>query len=160
MKLRIAALTALTAMLMAQTAPRFAASTGTVSLAGAGTALTVQQPAIGAKPIYLQSAVINCSVACTVTQSQNGTAATATAGTATAVLPSTFARSNATVWTASNVGSGTAVGSPLQIPAGGTFTLDLSQISLPSGNSNTNYSITVGSITGNASIDIYFTERN
>ena len=137
----------------------FSSTTGTVALSGSGATFTIQQVASGPKSLTLDTATVYCSVACVVTQSQNGTAATATAGTVVGLNPNSNARAQATVYTASNVGAGTAVGTPINVPAGQTVTIDLSKIVIPSGGTNLNYSITVSSITGDYSIGLIHKER-
>ncbi len=71
----------LAASAWAQPQNRFSATSGDVSLSGAGTKLTLQQPATNGKQVTMEAAVVYCSVACDLTMAQNGTAATATAGT-------------------------------------------------------------------------------
>lgn len=137
---------------------RYVATTGDVSLSGATTAFTIQQPAANGAQVQLITAVIYCSVACDITQAQNGTAATATTGTATAIMPIGPA-ARATVWTASNVGGGTSIGGLLHLSAGERITLDLSSISLGNGGTGTNYTIAVSSITGTANIALFWSER-
>lgn len=94
------------------------------------TALTVQQPVAADARIItfgdanVAGASVYCVSASTATISWNGTAATATAGTE-AKLPGTQRPSGMTVWTASNVGSGTT-GPVYNVPAGATFSIDLS----------------------------------
>jgi hypothetical protein len=66
---------------------RYSSTTGDVSLSGAGTKFTIQQPATNANMVQLEAAVVYCSVACDFTMAQNGTAATTTAGTVTEILP-------------------------------------------------------------------------
>jgi len=97
------------------------------------TALTIQQPATGARQIdfgdaRVAGASVYCSGAQTATLKWNGTAATATAG-AEVKLPNTANASGVTVWTASNVGSGTT-GPVYNIAAGATLPLDLSWLRL------------------------------
>lgn len=92
------------------------------------TALTLQQPATNARQItFGNSTVAGASVYCVAAQtaqiSWNGTAATATAGTELK-LPGTIRASGMTVWTASNVGAGTA-GPIYNVPAGGTMAFDM-----------------------------------
>ena len=92
------------------------------------TALTLQQPATNARLISFGSpTVAGASVYCVAAQTAslfwNGAAATATAGTEK-MLPGTQQPSGMTVWTASNVGTGTT-GPVYNVPAGGTFNLDL-----------------------------------
>lgn len=137
----------------------FSSSTGVVSLSGAGATATIQQVASGPKSINFDTATVYCSVACTITQSQNGTAATATAGTITGLNPNSNARAQATFYTASNVGAGTAVGTPVTCSSACTVVLDLSKVTIPSGGTNLNYSVTISSITGNYSIGFIHRER-
>jgi len=137
----------------------YSATTGDVSLSSAGTSFTIQQPATNGKNVKLSSALVYCSVACDITQAQNGTAATATAGTATAILPGgLFTPATATVWTASNVGSGTAVGGTIHQTSQQYIPIDLSKISMGNTGKNTNYTITISSITGTANITLFWTE--
>lgn len=136
---------------------RYSATTGDVSLTGTGTTLTIQQPATPGKQITLESATVYCSVACSVTLAENGAAATATAGALMPVLPS-IKPTYATVYTASNVGAGTAVGGIVHLGAAQTVVLDLSKIALGAGTPNANFSISVSSITGTANITLIETE--
>lgn len=140
---------------------RFSMTTGDAVLNAAATTLTIQKPAIVAgvagKNIALESVTVYCSVACNVTQASNGTAATTTAATVTPIPPNS-ATPTATAFSASNVGGGTAIGGITHIPAGGTVTLDLSKVVLFGGGTGTNYSITVGSITGTANITAILSE--
>lgn len=92
------------------------------------TALTVQQPATNARQITFGDAnVAGASVYCaanqTATISWTGTAATSTAGSEV-LLPGTQLPSGMTIWTASNVGSGTT-GPVYNVIAGTTFSIDL-----------------------------------
>lgn len=136
---------------------RYSSTSGNVSLSGSGYSFTIQQPNSGAKQITLEAAVVYCSVACSVTQSQNGTAATATAGTINPLLPFGPA-SSATIWTASNVGGGVAAGGSLALQAGIPQSLDMSKIVLPKQNSATNYTFVFSSITGTANVTLYWSE--
>ena len=137
---------------------RYSATTGNVSLTGTATSFTVQQPAQNGKQVHLEAAVVYCSVACSLTQSQNGTAATATAGTVNPLLP--FGPTiPSTVWTGSNVGNGVAAGGILNLQAGIPVTLILSGLTLPATNAATNYTFTIASITGTANITVYWMEN-
>ena len=155
-----------------QNAVRWFATTGDVSLNGAGTTATIQQPATGAQQVQLEQIVVYCSVACNVTQTANGTAATATAGTIQAILPNPLSSSaqpvvpNVTFWTASNVGAGTAQAGIFHIGGLGTQDFCLSTacgalrtvyLAIPPGSpgGNANYSVTISSITGTANITFY-----
>lgn len=160
MKRLLALMAACASLAFAQAPIRYSATTGDVVLSGSGTAFTIQQPAANAKQVTLESAQVYCSVACTVTQSQNGAAATATAGTSAAILPTLPApAASATTWTASNVGGGTAAGGKLYVPATATVVLDLSQIKMGATGTGTNYSIVVSSITGTANITFTWSEK-
>ncbi len=136
----------------------FTSSTGVVALAGAGATATIQRGSGTSSLIQLHEATVYCSVACTITQSQNGTAATATAGNVRALNPN-FTAATATFWTASNVGAGTTVGSPITCTAACTIVIDLSKISIPRQSTAYNYSITISSITGDYSIGFLHKEK-
>lgn len=131
----------------------YVSSTGNVSLSSAATAATLQQPATNAKSVALQWASVYCSAACVATQSITGTAATATAGTPVAVPGNVAGAAVATFWTASNAGSGTTIAVD-NIPAGGTFTFDLSKIRLPAFGTTSNYTISIASVTATVNIKI------
>ncbi len=94
----------------------------------ATTALTLQQPAANARQISFGSATVAgawvyCASASTASFFWNGTAATSTTGSEVK-LPGTQQPSGMTVWTGSNVGTGTT-GPVYNVPAGSTFTFDL-----------------------------------
>lgn len=165
MKALIVLLFCLPLAVQAQNVTRWFATTGQVSQVAAASTATIQQLSSGSAQtmIYLDQIVVYCSVACSITQSANGTAATATAGTITPLLP---AQLNtvvpATFWTASNVGAGTAQGGAVNLPAGATVTLCLSpscgnagQITIGTGGSASNYSVTISSITGTSNVTFY-----
>lgn len=137
----------------------FSSSTGVVALVGAGVTATLQQVSGGPKEAQLDTATVFCSVACTITQKQNGTEATATAGTIRGLNPNGSAASQVTFWTASNVGAGTSVGVPVTCTAACTVVLDLSKIIIPRGTTAVNYSVEISSITGNYSIGFVHRER-
>lgn len=150
--------------LQAQQVTRWVATTGDVVLVSAATAATIQQPATNGSQAYLDQIVVYCSVTCSLTLAANGAAATATAGTITPLLPSQLNAPIAqTFWTASNVGTGTAQGGIVHVPAGGTVTLCLSpscgnpaQVILGIGaGTASNYTASVASITGTANLTFY-----
>lgn len=116
------------------------------TLAGAGEALTLQQPSSSAKDTLPQSAALYCSVACTVTLEINGTAASSTAGTVVDLLGQSNT-STTTAWVASDVGTGTTVAKYV-IAAGSTYVVDLTGIRLRGSNTAKNMSLRVNSITG------------
>lgn len=111
------------------------------------TALTIQQPATGARQItfgdtfnQIAGATISCAAAQTATISWNGTAATSTAG-AELKLPGTVNASGATIWTGSNVGGGTP-GPVYQIAANQNVPLSLTWFQLFTAGTGTNLTIT------------------
>lgn len=136
----------------------YSSTSGNVSLSGTGYSFTIQQPKTGSNQVSLQAAVVYCSVACTLTQSQNGTAATATAGSINPLLP--FGpTSPTTVWGASNASGGTTAGGALSLLAGIPTTLDMSRITLPKGNTSTNYTFVFSSINGTVNVTLYWQEQ-
>lgn len=147
----------------AQNTARWMATTGDVGLSAAATAATIQQPATNGSLALVDQITIYCSVACNVTLAANGTAATATAGTITPLLPTPLNTSvPLTFWTASNVGAGTAQGALTHLSAGSTVTLCLSpscgnatQVSLAPTGTTSNYTVSIASITGTANITFY-----
>lgn len=155
---RLFSLLFIAGILSAQTASiRWSGTTGDVTTTAS--VVTIQQPATAAKSVTLESCVVYCANACTVTQAQNGTAATTTAGTLRA-LTNTAGSIVTKFWTASNVGSGTAVAGIFHLAAGNTVVLDLTKISLPKSNSTAvNYSITAISASGVTNITIYGSEQ-
>lgn len=148
----------------------FFATTSATLAGSAATTLTVQQPATGtAHQINFIAVVAQCSgQAFSVDQSQNGTAATTTAGSTVGLIPiiktaaGAAVTSTANVFTASNVGSGTATAPTLAYTAGDPHTIGLADRSM-SGTGNTqNYSIKVtnnGSASCTGAIAIYWYER-
>ncbi len=135
----------------------FTATTGDITLTASSTTATIQTAATNPEQIHMNEAMVFCSVACSVSQSQNGQAATATQGTIIALIPGPFNPFQTTFWTPSNVGGGTTVGGIIHVPAGGTILIDLSAIHFGNGGTNQNYSVTVGSITGVANITFFGT---
>jgi hypothetical protein len=147
------------ALAAAQGKARFSASTGDLSLSASSTSATVQQPASGGKLLTLDYAKVYCSVACTVTQSQNGTAASATAVPPVAVIPFSAASPVASFYSPSNAGSGKAIGGALHLQAGQEVFINLKSLVLPNIGTGSNYSITISSITGTANITLVWTEE-
>lgn len=117
-------------------------------------ALTVQQPAAGGNQVYLETASVYCASACTVTQSWNGAAATATAATIL-MLPGTYRLPLATAWSGSNAGSGTT-GPVYNVAAGSTMVFDLSLIALGPTGGGSNFTLTAS---GAATITMQWRER-
>jgi hypothetical protein len=141
----------------------YVSSSGDVSLTSAATAVTLQQSALsgnlGGRQVTLQWATVYCSVACTVTQAINcTTAATATAGTPVGVPGNTPAAATATFWTASNASGCTTIKID-HLAAGITFTYALNLVRLATAGTTSNYTISIGSITGTANIAIAHGEQ-
>jgi len=152
----------LTALYASAQSPQnlYSATSGDVSLSSSGMNFTIQQPATNGKTVTLVSALVYCGVACNITQAINGAAATATAGTASAL--SSFAPAAlATIWTASNVGTGTPAGGILHLAggAGTERTLDMSSVVLRNNGTSSNYTFTVSVITGTVNITLIWSER-
>lgn len=149
----------------AQNSVAWKASTGDVSLTAAATTATVQKASINNVLVTLDKAEVYCSVACSVTQAANGTAATTTAGTISPVLPDNpISTLPFQFYTASNVGSGTDQGGIIHVPAGSTYVICLSKscgnasdvkLGTTEGGAGVNYSFTVSSITGTANITVF-----
>ncbi len=157
-RILIIATTLIVAALPGRGQGNYSATTGDVVLSGAATKFTIQQPAANALQVRLLTAVVYCSVPCDISQAQNGAAATATAGTANALLP-TLPTATATVWTGSNVGAGTTAGGLLHLAVGERVTLDLSGLTMGNTGSGTNYTIATSSITGTANITLFWREQ-
>lgn len=125
----------------------------------ASTTLTIQEPATGMRQVQFLTAVTQCATqAYTITQAQSGTAATATAGTAIALIPTT-ATAAAKIFTASNVGGGTVTAAPI-ILAAGPQSVDLSQRTMSAAAAN--YSVTLTNNGGSSctgAMDIYWYEK-
>lgn len=131
---------------------------GTVN-ASASTTVTVQEPTTP-KQIQFVGAVIQCpGQTFTTDQAQNGSAATATFGTATPMVPTT-AVSAAKLYTASNVGAGTTV-APAILSASGTVQfIDLTQRMMNAAGQNYSVKLTntgAGSCAG--SVALYWAEK-
>ena len=115
------------------------------------TALTIQQPAANARQITFGSptvagASVYCAAAQTATIYWSGAAATATSGSEV-LLPGTQTPSGATIWTGSNVGTGTT-GPAYAVPAGATFLIDLEWFHLGTQGTTSNLTIkTTGTCT-------------
>lgn len=95
----------------------FQQQTGTIAANGTAT-ITIQQPLTGAHQITLIAAVVQCpGQSFTVSQAQNGTGATATPAVPVPLWP-TVKTATASIFTASNVGAGTATAPVFTYPAG------------------------------------------
>lgn len=141
--MRLIALFALAAMSCLAQTTRWSGTTGEVAVNSTSYNFTIQQPASGAKAVSFEQATVNCTAACKVTFSQNGTGATNTAGTLTAITPGSGTPATK-LFTNSNVGAGTAVPGTVYVGASAQQTIDLSKITLPATSSiAVNFTITV-----------------
>lgn len=124
--------------------------TVTKETTGTSEKVTIQKPASGSRSVRLVSALVYCSVECTVTQSRNGTAATTTTLTSSIKgnNPESASTSNLTAYHTSNVGAGTAIGGTVTVFAGAPgVSLDLSKIKMYGDGTAINYSLAVASST-------------
>lgn len=155
---RLFSLLLIAGTLSAQTASvRWSGTTGDVTTTSS--TVTIQQPTSAARSVALESVVVYCANACNITQAQNGTAATSTAGTLR-TLTNTSGSAVTKFWTASNVGAGTAIAGIFHLSAGSTVVLDLTKLSLPKSNSGAvNYSVTAAGSSGVINITIYGSEQ-
>lgn len=134
----------------------YTASTGNVSLTSAATAATIQQPATAPyQQVYGIKAVVQCSVACTVTRSKDGSAASATAGTVvqSPAQPGGRVAPLMLFFAASNASGGTTI-DVTNVQAGVMQVFDLSDVvfgSVP----NQTYTVAVGAVTGTVNISFY-----
>lgn len=129
----------------------------TTSLTGSAETVTVQQPATGAKSLRFSEGYAYCSVACTITLSLGGTAATTTSFTPVSLAqPAETAK--ATAFHTSNVGAGTTVAT-YTLAAGGSISLDLSNMGMIGSNTSRNLTPKTDSITGNAHVGISWREH-
>lgn len=129
----------------------------TTTLAAATEKVTIQTTS-GTNKIVFQNATVRCSVACVVTFSSNGTAATSATLSITS-LNGVIVGSGA-AFSSSNVGAGTT-GKFYPMEAAGTATFDLSdRFLVRRGNTESNLSIGVSSMTGDVTIQISYYEAN
>ncbi len=123
----------------------------------ATTAYTIQAPANNGRSITFGTEVtagasVYCVAAQTATIKWNGAAATATTSATEVKLPGTFNASGMTLWTASNVGTGT-VGPVYTIPAGATVLIDLFNLRLAKNGTASNLTIATS---GTCTITFYY----
>ena len=120
------------------------------SLTAAACAVTIQQPASGSQWVDFDYAEIFCSVACVVTISRDGTAATATAATENSLNGGVTA--TAVGFIDSDVGAGTTIRT-VNIAAGATRTVDLTGLVLENDDTTTNnLTLQTNAITGDATV--------
>lgn len=154
--------------LFGQVQVQYVATTGIVSLSGAGTAATLQQPATNGLPVQFPKATsggsapagasIYCSVACTATIIRNSVAATTTLGTVNQ-LNQNDPPPVITFYTASNYSGGTTLAT-IPIGAGVWQGIDLNALSIARGGNTSNLTISIASITGNVIITFYPVEQH
>lgn len=136
-------------------------ATCSFSLSAEATACTIQQPASGARNVQLVSAYIESSAAINISQERNGSAATTTSVTPTAVNPDQTDAAVATVFHTSNVGSGTVLGgagTTILVVANSGLTLDLQDIQLRGSGTSKNYTIKVAAATATGRIILKWRE--
>jgi len=91
-------------------------------------------------PAFMETLVVTCAAATTVTTSWNGTAATATSGTATKLPGASPLARPVNVFTGSDVGAGTT-GAVTTIPAATSYPLDVTML-MVNGNSGSGTNLT------------------
>lgn len=126
------------------------------ALSGAAEKITVQTPSTSPRLIKFVSAYADCSVACNLTLSLNGTNATTTSLTVNK-LDSTTSAATAVAFSSSDVGTGTTIGT-YSLPAGGWISLDLSGIIFPPNTTGKNLTLSTDTISGTVNIIIKFQE--
>jgi hypothetical protein len=123
------------------------------SLSSAASTVTVQATSTS-DAVQFEEADVYCSVACTATIEVNGTAATSTTLAVTGPIGVAASSVLPTAWSASNVGSPTAL-KTFNLAAGATLVLDMHAFYFPAAaGSGTNLTIATSSITGTATIQI------
>ena len=165
------ALFLIAASAFAQQTVNYVATTGMVSVSAATYAATLQQPATGAVTVVFPGSVpqasglppvgatIYSSVATTATISRScTTAASATAGTVTSVLPNVPA-ALVNFFTGSNA-SGCTTLRVIPIAAGQEYPIDLSGFNLATAGTSSNITISFASLTGTVNITFYPQEQH
>ena len=136
---------------------RFYQASASLSLSGTGGSITIQLPVKSGSRVYLQQAVLKCSVACTVTQERNGSAASATATTPVSLTGG--ATPAATLYGGSGTTGGAALTS-LTLGAGQQIPLDMTFTAFSRNNDNVqNHTWRVSSITGTFEVGVIWGER-
>lgn len=130
------------------------------SLAGAGTAWTIQQPASGGLRLNFKYVTISSSAALSITfERQCTTPATATTAPITRKNPeATSINAKATAWRASNASGCTVMYGPIFIPSGAGVTLTLDGDYLNGSGVEKGLTIRAASATANGSINWHFEE--
>lgn len=126
------------------------------SLTSAGV-WTVQQPSTVTKTASFVGMTITSTVPLTFTLERDGTAASTTAGTVTQINPSNAA-STMNVYSASNVGTGTVMGT-YSVQAGVPFSLDLSPQILWKQQTGRNLTVRTSSVTASVQLVVLWSEQ-
>lgn len=133
----------------------------TTSLSSAAEVITIQHRSTDNRNIIFKSVYMYCSAACTINIEGDGAAATSTSLTSSIYninpkVPSAKV-SSAQAYSSSNVGSGNVL-NQIQLSAGGSISIDLSDFLLPSGIA-TNLSFRTNSITATVTIGVSWYEQ-
>jgi len=119
--------------------------------------VTVQQPATGSRNVQLVWASVFCSVTCYYTMERDGTAAANTAATVNKINPDARA-ATATVFTASDVGSGTVLGHYGNV-GGGLQSFNLEDKTLHGNGTATNFTIRITALSGDVKVVMAWKEN-
>jgi len=121
-----------------------------IALTAAAEAVTIQQPASGARTVRFSGVYVYCSAQCDVTLEHTGTAATATSATPTP-YPGVAKAATAGGFVASNVGTGTVLGR-YTVAATGGMVLDLSRVALFGPGTAKNVTIRIAAVTATVKV--------
>ena len=130
-----------------------------VTLSAATGAFSLQAPANSGRRIYLKSATVYCSVACTINQDRNGTAATTTLLTPSVRINGSTSTAVAKAYAPSNAGTGDTL-LTLALAAGEKLSLDMSYSAFGRGSSAAqNHNFRVNAITGIFRVSAIWAEK-
>jgi hypothetical protein len=127
------------------------------SLSTAVEKVTIQQPAASARRVIVDSAIVYCSAACTLTFSRGGTAATTTALAPAALSPNS-PTVTVTAFHTSNAGAGTVL-FLRSLAAGTEAEFDLKGVAMSGPGTTQNFSIATASMSGDVRITIKWREE-
>lgn len=125
--------------------------------ASAGT-MTILIPANNSKVVYLVGVTMECSVACSLAQNFGGTITSGTPVTPVALNNASPPAAVATILRDASVGSGSALQS-WTTTANVPFSLDLTNIAFRGSSSAQSYTISTGTISGNAKVSLIWVEK-
>lgn len=134
--------------------PRFSVYKAT-TLSSASEAVTIQQPASGGRTVNFDTALLYCSVACSVELERDGTAAT---GTALTPVVLTFGTATADAFHTSDVGNGSTV-TEYNVSAGETLGIDLRGIRMTGNGTGQNLTFRTNTISGDVRITVVWREQ-